>query len=634
MQEAGNILKKYWGHESFRPMQEEIILAAEKQRDILALLPTGGGKSLCFQIPVLAQEGIGIIISPLVALMEDQVKSLQKKGIKALAITAGIPFHELDTLLDNCIYGNYKFLYLSPERLQQDIVQQRIKQMNVNLIAVDEAHCISQWGHDFRPAYLNISVLRELKPEVPLMALTASATTEVVRDILKQLELRDALIYKTSLERTNIAYRVIQAEDKMYRLQQTLKSREESAIVYVRTRNATIEVARELLQYGYTAAAFHGGLAKKEKTRRLDSWLKEEVKVMVATSAFGMGIDKSNVRHVIHLNLPESIESYFQEAGRAGRDGKPAYATIITNKSDLPLLKNQFLKTLPDLEYTILVYKKLASYFRIAYGEGQDEEYDFNFSDFCTQYQLHSEKTYNTLQLLDRMSILKMSQQFKKTASVQFIISNRQLLNYLEENIKYDAVTKAILRTYGGIFENKMPVNLSSIAKKAETKEKEVIATLQQLEKDHIIDFAYQQNDASIIFLVPREDEAAIYPFSSYIKSQNKNKTDKIESLLNYISNDRECRSRQLLRYFGEPSPPACGICSVCLPPEREVARETIKRIYEEILKILQDGEKSSRELVAILPYPENGILKVLKLMLEKGIVGLTITNAYKLKKK
>ncbi|HSI68769.1 MAG TPA: RecQ family ATP-dependent DNA helicase, partial [Gillisia sp.] len=254
MQEAANILKKFWGHDAFRPMQEEIILAAEKRRDILALLPTGGGKSLCFQIPVLMQEGIGIVISPLVALMEDQVKALQKKGIKALAITGGISFQELDSLLDNCIYGNYKFLYLSPERLQQDIVQQRIKQMNVNLIAVDEAHCISQWGHDFRPAYLNISILRELKPDVPFMALTASATLEVVKDIKKQLALKDPLVYKTSLERTNIAYKVIEAEDKIYRLQQILKSREETAIVYVRTRNATIDVARELLQYGYTAA--------------------------------------------------------------------------------------------------------------------------------------------------------------------------------------------------------------------------------------------------------------------------------------------------------------------------------------------------------------------------------------------
>jgi ATP-dependent DNA helicase RecQ len=633
LQEAGNILKKYWGHEAFRPMQEEIILAAGKGRDILALLPTGGGKSLCFQIPALMQEGIAIVISPLVALMEDQVKALQKKGIKALAITGGISFQELDSLLDNCIYGNYKFLYLSPERLQQDIVQQRIKQMNVNLIAVDEAHCISQWGHDFRPAYLNISILRELKPEVPFMALTASATLEVVKDIKKQLDLKDPLVYKSSLERTNIAYKVIEAEDKIYRLQQVLKSREETAIVYVRTRNATIDVARELLQYGYTAAAFHGGLSAKEKSKRLDSWIREEVRVMVATNAFGMGIDKPNVRHVIHLNLPESIESYFQEAGRAGRDEQPASATIITNKSDLPLLKNQFLKTLPDLDFTILVYKKLASYFRIAYGEGQEKEYDFNFSDFCTQYQLHSEKTYNTLQLLDRMSILKMSQQFRKTANVQFIISNRQLLHYLEENKKYDAVTKAVLRTYGGIFENKMPVNLSSIAKKSEAREQEVVSILQQLEKDQIIEFDYQQNDATILFLVPREDESAIYPFSDYIKSQNRNKTEKIEALLNYVSNDRECRSKQLLKYFGEPSPPACGICSVCHPPERETARETIKRIYEEILTSLEAGEKNSRELVGILPYPEAGILKVLKLMLEKGIIVLTGTNAYKLNK-
>lgn len=632
MREAVNILEKYWGHTSFRPLQEEIINAAGNRKDLIALLPTGGGKSLCFQIPALQQEGICIVISPLVALMEDQVKALQEKGIKALAIKGGIAFNDLDTLLDNCIYGNYKFLYLSPERLQQDIVQQRIKQMNVNIIAVDEAHCISQWGHDFRPAYLNICILRDLKPEVPVLALTASATKEVVKDIEKQLRLKEPLIFKSSLERTNIAFKVIHAEDKLYRLRQILSDQKETAIIYVRTRNATIEISRELEQYGYTVAAFHGGLGAKEKTAKLQAWLKEEVRIMVATNAFGMGIDKANVRHVIHINLPESIESYFQEAGRAGRDEKPANATIITNKSDLPLLKNQFLKTLPDLEFAILVYKKLASYFRIAYGEGQDEVFDFNFSDFASQYQLNSEKAYNTLQLLDRISILKLSQQFRKTASLQFIISNKNIFRYLEENRQVELVTKSILRTYGGIFENKMPINLSSVSKKAGEKESVVIKILQKLEKDGVVEFDYQQNDASITFLVPREDEAAIFPYSGYIKNQNSNKIAKIEALLGYVENEKECRSRQLLRYFGEPSPPKCGICSVCRPPEKAVARETIRRIYVEIVEQLQEGEKDSRELAALLPYPEAGVLKVLQLMLEKEIIVLTGTNHYKLK--
>ena len=632
MQEAKHILQKYWGHQSFRPLQEEIIAGAVNNKDILALLPTGGGKSLCFQIPSLLKEGICIVISPLVALMEDQVQTLQKKDIKALAIPGGISFDDLDTLLDNCIYGNYKFLYLSPERLQQELVQQRIKQMNVNLIAIDEAHCISQWGHDFRPAYLNISLLRELHPEVPFMALTASATKEVVKDIQLQLNLIEPLVFKDSLDRKNLAFKVIFAEDKMYRLRQILQSKEEPAIIYVRTRNATIDIARELEHYSYSAAAFHGGMTPKEKSKKLDNWLREEVKIMVATNAFGMGIDKANVRHVIHLNLPESIESYFQEAGRAGRDLLPASATIITNNSDLPLLRNQFLKTLPDLEFTILAYKKLVSYFLIAYGEGQDCTYDFNFSHFCSHYQLHSEKTYNTLQLLDRISLIKLTQQFRKKIYVQFIISNRLLFSYIEENTSYDSVVKAILRTYGGIFENKLPVNLHLIAKKAGIAEVNIVETLKKLSRDKIIDFEYQENDASITFLKPREDESSIYPFSEYIKKQAKNKTEKINALLDYVSNEKICRSRQLLDYFGEKETKDCGICSVCESKGKNIKKETIKHIYIEIIKELETGEKSSRDLVAIIPYPEAEIIKVLQLLLEKDIIALSRTNLYKLK--
>lgn len=613
-------------------MQEEIIKAALEKRDVLALLPTGGGKSLCFQIPGLAKEGICIVVSPLIALMEDQVNALQKKGIKALAIVGGISYSELDALLDNCIYGNFKFLYLSPERLQQDIVQQRIEQMNVNLIAIDEAHCISQWGHDFRPAYLNISILRELHPEVPFMALTASATNKVAEDIKKQSGLNNAVVLKSSLERKNVAYNVIFAEDKIYRLRQILKDPGETGIIYVRSRKATIEITRELKYYGYKAEAFHGGLTGKEKSFRLENWLKENIKIMVATNAFGMGIDKPNVRNVVHLNLPESIESYFQEAGRAGRDMKPANATIITNNSDLPVLKNQFVKTLPDLEFTITVYKRLCSYFRIAYGEGTESKFDFNFSEFCNHYQLHSEKTYNTLQLLDRLSIIKLTQQFRKICQVQFIISGNQLFPYLEKNRKYEDVSKALLRTYGGIFENKLPVDTVMIAKKAGLAERNVIDILKSLVKDKIIDFEYHENDAAITFLVPREDATSIFPYSRYIKNQAKNKTDKILAILAYVENNNICRSRQLLQYFGETDTGDCGICSVCKKSEKGLKKDIIKSIYLDIIKELEAGPKSSRELVENLSYPEDSILKVLRLLLEKEIIEISKAQLYKLK--
>ena len=622
-------MQKYWGFPEFRSQQPEVIDSILEGKDTLTLFPTGGGKSICFQVPALLKEGICVVISPLISLMEDQVNSLQQKNIKAMAITGGIAYSELDRNLDNCIFGNYKFLYLSPERLQQEIVRERLKQMNVNLIVVDEAHCISQWGHDFRPAYRNISSLREILPEPNIAAFTATATHEVVKDICAQLELEDPVVHQKSFKRENLIYEIVKTEDKYFRLTQILQG--QSAIIYVRSRNATQEISGFLNKNGITAAAYHGGLKKEDKSQRFEEWLSNKTAVMVATTAFGMGIDKPDVRTVIHIDLPESMESYFQEAGRAGRDGKESKAIILTNAGDIPVLKNQFLNNLASVDDVKLLYRKLNAYFRIAFGEGEQTEHDFNFSDFCHHYQFNAHKAYNALQLLDRCSILRLSQNYQKKTEIQILLSGNHLDNYLDENPRYANLLRVILRNYGGVFENLIAFNLISVSEKANLSEKETIKIFKELDEKEIIEFHLSQHDASITFLVPREDEATINPVAAFIKEYNKTKRDKIEAVLNFVQNDTECKQVQLLKYFGEKDPIPCGKCSVCTNDNKELSRDDMNEIYLGILNLLKQEPKDSRAIMSNLKYSETAILKVLSLLCEKGILDRTPNNKYKI---
>jgi ATP-dependent DNA helicase RecQ len=629
-----NILEQYWNHTSFRPLQEEIINSVLENNDTFALLPTGGGKSVCFQIPALIKEGICIVVSPLVALMKDQVNSLKEKGIKAMAITSGIRYSELDSLLDNCIYGNYKFLYLSPERLQQDIVKQRIEQMNVNLIAVDEAHCISQWGNDFRPAYKNITTLRQLQPHVNVIALTATAKPEVIEETIKELDFIAPNIFKASFTRPNISYQVQHSEDKIYDLEQLLRLHKGSSIIYVRSRKMSIEIHNILEKKGFSSTFYHGGIPTKDKNDRLYQWMNNQKEIMVATTAFGMGIDKPDVKTVIHINLPESLESYYQEAGRAGRNNEKAYAVLLTNKSDEQVLKNQFIKSLPSINEIKVVYRKLCNYFQISYGEGELTTHLFNFSDFCKAYQFKSSKTFNALQLLDRNSIIKLSQQFNYKTKLQFTVSNASMFSYLNTHAHYNIVVKTILRTYGGIFEHQLAINLTLVADKSSVAEKQIIAILHQLHKDGIVDFLFSNTDSEVLFLQPREDDKTINRIANVVEHQQALKRAQIDAVLQFIDNDSVCKNRQLLRYFGEITDTNCGVCSVCMNGKLSEEKKDTKTITTQVITALQDHPMSSRLLIEHLPYDKDEIFEILKWLLESDVIELNAGNSYKIKTK
>ena len=629
MTNVRDILTKYWGYTSFKPMQEEIINSVMNGKDTVALLPTGGGKSLCFQVPALAMEGICIVVSPLVALMGDQVNALGERGIKALNLKGGISFDELNTLLDNTLYGNYKFLYLSPERLQQEIVQNYIKQMNVNLIAVDEAHCISQWGNDFRPAYKNITLLREIHPLVPIIALTATATPEVLEDTISELKMELPAVFRNSFVRENLSYQVFKEEDKLYKTEQLLKTNKGSAIVYVRSRKSTIEISEQLNSLGISASFYHGGISTKEKAQKLQSWRSGTFSTMVATNAFGMGIDHPNVRYVIHLQIPESLESYFQEAGRAGRDGEYAAAVLLYNEYDKIYVKQQYVESLPTTSDLKKIYRTLNNYFQIPYGEGEFTKHNFDFSEFCKTYNLNTLPTYNALNSLDRLSIIQLSQEFGRKSIVQFLISSEEVLLYFEKDVTASVVGKTILRIYGGIFEMPTAINLDVITSKTGQSIETVIAVLKKMERDHVVEMALQITDATLTFLVPREDEKTINVISREIEALNRKKTAQVDSVLNYIANTKTCRSVQLVSYFGETTASKCGICSVCKTQNSMLPNREIEHLAKKILAVLESGDLSSREISEKLTFAEADILKVLRLLIDADKIKINPKKQY-----
>ena len=623
------ILSKYWGFDSFRGSQEEIINAIINGQDVLGLLPTGGGKSICFQVPALSKEGICIVISPLIALIENQVNNLQSLGIKAIGLKGGLKFNEIDKLLDNCIYGNYKFLYLSPERLQQELVQERIKSMNVSMYVIDEAHCISQWGHDFRPAYLSCSILRELHPTPPMVALTATATKRVSEDIISSLELTYPLVIKDSFFRKNIGLEVQFTEDKRGFLKQYCQKIRHSAIIYVRSRRMAEELSKFLVNNSLSATFYHGGVDQAKKTERLNFWLKNKYKIMVATNAFGMGIDKPDVELVIHYQIPDSLENYFQEAGRAGRNGEFSKAIILTNTTDKVLVKRQFIEILPSVAQVKLIYKKLNTFFQIGFGEFTEAKFHLNFNKFCSIYKLNTFVTYNTLQLLDRNSVISLSENFSKKITIKFITDKDTLYRYIDKNNKLGDFIKIVLRTYGGLFEFDTHINTYVLSKKTALPEKMIHQNFEQLAKDEIIDYTSASSDLEMFFLVPRDDDRTINVFAKNIEEQNQLKIAKVDAMLTYIENDTMCRSIQLLHYFGEQQEQPCGICDVCV--SQSTGNTPIVHAKIKIIQILKEKNAGSRELQNELNTSQEITIAAIQELLEDNYITLNNINEYQL---
>ncbi|NBW27512.1 MAG: RecQ family ATP-dependent DNA helicase [Flavobacteriaceae bacterium] len=631
MPQALEILKKYWKHDKFRSLQKEIIDSVLSGQDTFALLPTGGGKSICFQIPAMMKEGICLVISPLIALINDQVQNLQNLDIKTIALTGGLKSDEISVLLDNCKFGNYKFIYLSPERLQTEWILERIKQLPISMIAIDEAHCVSQWGHDFRPSYLKISNLKLHFSKIPFIALTASATKRVQDDVILQLGLKNTAIFKKSFKRDNIAYYVIEAEDKLFMLEQILNKNPEPSIIYVRNRKSCLDISSQLQSLGFRSTYYHGGLSVKEKEKNMQIWMSEEAQVIVATNAFGMGIDKANVKTVIHIQLPENLENYYQEAGRAGRNEERAYAILLTSTYDKLNAENQFISVLPDKDFLNNMFIKLCNYFQIAYGEGIENRFTFNLNQFCNKYQFPIIKTYNALQFLDRQGIVTLSQEFSEKVTVQFIISSKEVIRYISLNKREEPIILALLRTYPGIHEVPASINLNFIAKKAETTEDIVNSLLLQLKDKGIIDYQAKSNDTSIIFNVIREDNRTINSVSKYLEIQNNLKRNQLNSVIEYTFENSNCKSKFILNYFEEKIIDDCGICSYCISKGKKTNES--EDLRDQILLILKEkGAQNSREIQYSINKSSDEIIFALQNLLESGKIILTSNNRYTLK--
>ena len=625
---AQKILKKYWGYTEFRPNQWEVIQEILMGRNTVALMPTGGGKSLCFQIPALMLQGVCVVVSPLLALMEDQVNQLTDRGIKALFIPGGTPRKELDRLLDNAHYGGYSFLYLSPERLQDPLVQSRLSHMPIVLYAIDEAHCIAQWGHDFRPAYLACATVHQIK-KAPVLALTATATPEVLEEIITQLQIPDAIVHKTTFARTNIEYQIIKTEDKWYRLQQALSKTKKSVIIYANSKDLTERLAEELVKHGHTADYFHGGLSAEQKSAKLKSWLQDQTQITVATTAFGMGIDKADVGLVVHYQIPENLEQYYQETGRAGRDGGRAKALLLYDHQDIAKAKDQLSAKKVDRTFIKELYKHLHAYLGVAYGEKPEGSFLFSMNQFCETYGLAQSKSAQAFSLLHHHKIIQVREIHHPVAQIKW--TKTVDLDYCEHN------PAPSVQFLGWLYRHKPPQNPwifdpKNLATKARLSQKTLHHFLESLHRSHDLFYQIQIEDTEIEYLIPREDDRTIEAFLPSLKPLMESKQKKQNQIFQYLDLVQGCRMSFILSYFGEQTDHVCGICDLChaLPEPDSLQSQQLRAA---IIRCLRESPCNSRTLVDIIEAPEAWILHSIAALLAEELIEINQKNDYAIKR-
>jgi|WetSurSiteA1Bulk_404760.scaffolds.fasta_scaffold00934_2 ATP-dependent DNA helicase RecQ len=615
-------LEKYWGYSSFRPLQEDIIRSVLSGKDTLGLMPTGGGKSLTFQVPAMTLPGICLVVTPLIALMKDQVENLKKLQIKAVAVHSGCTRDEIDIALNNCLYGGYKFLYVSPERLGTELFRMRFQEMPVNFIAVDEAHCISQWGYDFRPSYLRIAELRQYHPQVPVLALTATATRRVIDDVQDKLLFREKNLLKTSFRRENLIYAVKYSENKDRDIIEMMRKLKGNGIVYVRSRKKSVEIARYLVQEGVSAAHYHAGLDHQVRNEVQQNWTIGKTRVIVATNAFGMGIDKADVRFVIHADLPDSPEAYFQEAGRAGRDGSKSFAILLSSPADEAIVSQRIQVNFPDMVTIKNTYSALGNYLQIPVGSGKGMSYDFDINDFARVYRLSVFTAFSSLKILELEGYIELTEEINNPSRIKFLLGRDELYRFQVSNSRFDSFIKLLLRSYTGIFTEYTTIDETLLAKRANVDQELVRQYLSKLVSLGVVSYLPQKRSPMVIFIEERLDEKSLYVSKENYQTRKERYAERANALLNYSLNRDRCRSQVLLEYFGESGSPPCGECDVCKGKNESTLQQgDFDLIRNKILAVLATGPLSAEQLFERVPAGRDRLIQVLQWMMDNDVV-------------